>query len=695
MMPIDKIEDELLALVAVENELLFGLKSLGDGPFERIRKRQLTTSLEDVRLRKKALELVCGKISPKAAPAEEIPVALLMPADLDRTFGEAPPSTEVRDDYILRLKYDFMFFCSEMLTIKYRPGVGNTGTLTSGPFNPSFAQRQVAAVLMRGLTEDCYISLVVLKARQLGITTVLEAFFLWLLLTRKNFHYMLIIDKDDHMYTKRDIMVTWVLECHARFPDHFPEIKKREGRVIFLTNGSQLHFESAQAGNPGTSEMLHALHTSEQTKWPAGRAATVDQSVAPSVPKQGGYFVVHESTPLGIDEFYRKFQRAARKESSDLPIFLAWFLSEEYCETVDYRFKYLNDDTELQDTYFDELSNRELTLTEEQYGTRFRLSAGQILWRRNKIKSDFKGKRSEFDKEFPTTPEHAWRGSLVGFYPNDLRMRMQQFIRAPIWVGHISCVLPDVERPRAYDSYRLSWIDDAACPTVRLWERPIPNITYYVGGDVAEGKILIDDEQQPARDSTVFRVKDESGHTVATFSSQEPAEHCWLPLVLLAIYYNLAWTNVELNGPGKTLWAFFKLTRYPHNLIQPGDLALDDLVWTRVTQANRLNILTQHRALLLANPAVCPDASFQEQAGYFGQKPGSKVAAPQGQGRHDDDIFADAHAEHCRLWHRGSVVVRAPIVEDPLPLPEREEGLMLNDLYDPYDKDWEPPWPMT
>lgn len=672
---------ELKALMEIKASIEKDLKKVDRGPFGTVQRRTLNESLQDVEdriatLRKLAPESV--KVAAAGVDAN-IPSRLITPAELDRNFGPIKPVQD-KNAYIQRLRHDFIFFCQEALTIKYRPGITKSD-LTRGPLILSRAQLMVAAILLSGLTEDIFISAIILKARQLGITTVLEAFNLWQLMTVDGFHYMLIIDKDDHMYTKRDIMVEWINEVHTRFPDEFPSIKKREGRVIFLTNGSQLHFESAQAGNPGTSEMMRSLHLSEQTKWPAGRAASVGQSVVPAIPKKGGYFVINESTPLGVDDFYRQYQRAARRQSNDLPIFLPWYLSEEYYVSPDVFFSFKNDDTELQDVFFDESVNREVTLNEEQYALRYRLTKGQVLWRRDKIKTDFKGKRSEFDKEYPTTAEHAWRGSMAGFFPNELRMRLASFRRPPLWQGHVSCYNPDVERPRGFSEYTPTFVEDTVSPTVKLYARPIPGSRYYLGGDVAEGKTLLDDENQPDRDSTVFRIVDDDGVLVASFESKEPAEHCWLPMVLLAIYYNLAWVNCEKNGPGKTLWAFFKLTRYPHNLVETGDAPLDDLVWTRVTQANRLTILQMLRALLLGAPHAAPDEEFHTQAEYFGQKPGGRVAAPQGQGRHDDHIFAAAHAETMRLRFRGETIVRAPIV-DPIPAPPRPEGLTLSDLVD-------------
>lgn len=596
-------------------------------------------------------------------------------------------------DYFDQLKHDFVFFCQEMLLIKYRPGVNPKFPKGgSGPLILSPAQVMIAAVLMEALANDVFLSLVILKARQLGITTVLEAFVLFLLVTTRDRHYMLIIDKDDHMVTKRQQMIDWIEACHNKYPDLFPEIVKREGRVIFLSNGCQLHFESAQSGNPGTSEMLHILHMSEKAKWVAGRAASVDQSVAPAVPRQGGYFIFDESTPLALDEFYRKFIRAKRGESEDIPIFLPWFLSPEYA-VYDPLYSPDDTDTELQDSYFDEILNKEVLLTESQYQIRYNLTNAQMAWRRHAIKTDFKGKRREFDKEYPTTPEHAWRSSVAGFYPNDLRMKMRAFKRAPSWVGHITCKNPDVERPDFYATYRPQFVDDSVNGTVKIFSRPMSGRTYYVGGDVAEGKIIIDEDNQPDRDSTVFRVKDEEGNLCAFFESKEPAEHCWLPLLLLSLYYNEAYINVELNGPGKTLWAFFKITSYPNLMVQPGEGPLDGRVWTRVTQANRLTILTTHRGSVISNPACCPDDEFQDQTEYFGQKPGSRVAAPQGMGRHDDHIFADAHAESCRLWHMG-FDIRRPVVEDPMPKEEEKpfEGYKLRDLFDPQDEEWENPW---
>lgn len=130
-----------------------------------------------------------------------------------------------------------------------------------------------------------------------------------------------------------------------------------------------------------------ATHNSEAAFWKnaAKHMAGIGQAIA----DMEGTEVFLESTANGVgNPFHTAWQDAEAGLTEYIPVFLPWFLQTEYRRVPADDFVL---DTE-----------------EAQYATSYDLDIMQMAWRRNKIRSDFKGDISLFNQEYPASPELAF-----------------------------------------------------------------------------------------------------------------------------------------------------------------------------------------------------------------------------------------------------------------------------------------------
>ena len=95
-----------------------------------------------------------------------------------KSIKRSPPPTKAPSaNPTERLYSDFPFFCKMCLEIAYRPGLNpNAPDGGYGAFVLNEGQRKVAAVMLDQWLNDEPVRIIILKSRQLGITTLLMAF---------------------------------------------------------------------------------------------------------------------------------------------------------------------------------------------------------------------------------------------------------------------------------------------------------------------------------------------------------------------------------------------------------------------------------------------------------------------------------------------------------------------------------------
>lgn len=229
---------------------------------------------------------------------------------------------------------------------------------------------------------------IVLKGRQMGLSTYTEGRLLWRLATTKGIKGYVLA----HEQAASDNLFKMLDRYYQNLPDQIrPSLgasnakelvfDKLESRVEVATAGSK------DTGRSGTSQFMHA---SEVAFWP--NADTHMAGIGQTVADAPGTEIILESTANGTANVFHEFwQLAVAKRSDYLPVFIPWFWQLEYSRDVPAGFELTDEEAEYQ----------------EAYGA----TIGQMAWRRNKIDTDFRGDSSLFDQEYPGSPELAFASS--------------------------------------------------------------------------------------------------------------------------------------------------------------------------------------------------------------------------------------------------------------------------------------------
>ena len=163
---------------------------------------------------------------------------------------------------------------------------------------------------------------IVLKSRQLGISTLSAGYSLWLMLFHKDKNVLCIVTKQE---TAKN-MVTKVKFMYENLPSWLKVNADENNKLTLrLNNGSQIKAVSA-AGDAGRSEAVSLLLIDEaafiegiDTIW-----ASAQQTLATG----GGAIVL--STPYGTGNwFHQTWVKAEAQQNDFLPIKLPWFVHPE------------------------------------------------------------------------------------------------------------------------------------------------------------------------------------------------------------------------------------------------------------------------------------------------------------------------------------------------------------------------------
>lgn len=270
------------------------------------------------------------------------------------------------------------------------------------PFRPNRAQQQ--------FLDDLHGRNIILKARQLGFTTLIAMVWLDHALFNENQRCGIIAhDRESAEVIFRD---------KIRFAyDHLPEVLKT-GFPLKRDSASELLFahnnSSIRVGTSMRSGTIHRLHVSEYGKICAkfpDKAAEVATGSLPAVPLSG--ITVIESTAEGTEgDFYTMTKRAqgVRDEGRPLTVrdfklhFFPWWDEPGY--TLNQR------DTEL--VVMGERDTEYFNRIEGEIGRR--LTKGQRAWYVSTRDTDFQGKEERMWQEYPSTEKEAFQKSTEGVY---------------------------------------------------------------------------------------------------------------------------------------------------------------------------------------------------------------------------------------------------------------------------------------
>ena len=281
-----------------------------------------------------------------------------------------------------KCKDDFEFYADRCLKIRTKEGA-----LKSLKLNK--AQKYIHERLEKQLTETGKIRANILKGRQQGCSTYIEARFYWKATHRKGVRAFILTHEDEA--TKN------LFEMAQRYHDHNnPLLKPSTG----ATNAKELYFDVLDSGyrvgtartkGTGRSGTFQYFHGSEVAFW--AHAEEHAKGVLQAIPDSPGTEAVRESTANGVGNyFHQQWKAAERREGEYINIFIPWFWQDEYRKDAQDDFCPTDEEQALIDQYS--------------------LDKEQISWRRQKILDlSVNGADGEasFKQEYPCNAAEAFQ----------------------------------------------------------------------------------------------------------------------------------------------------------------------------------------------------------------------------------------------------------------------------------------------
>ena len=381
---------------------------------------------------------------------------------------------------------------------------------------------------------------IVLKARQMGLSTYTEA-LIFANTTTKKFVNSLIIAHEDKATQNLFNMSKLYYE---ELPDVLRPMKKYSNEKALVFE-NPINDESEKKKNPGLrsritvatagtaesgrSATIHNLHVSELAFFPDPERSMT--ALLQSVPDTEDSLVVVESTANGVgDYFHKMWGQAVRGENEFIPIFLPWFIDPTYSREFRTEAEKQQFIEEVNTTSLDMDGN--IIHTEEfELKEKFDLTYEQLNWRKYTIRNKCNGDIEIFHQEYPSTPEEAF---IASGRPKFSVSALKKYMKLK------------KKGKRGYleeKGSRIEFIPDEK-GYIEVWEEPIPGKYYAIGADVAEG--LSDGDYSCAI------VGDSNFETVAMWHGHIDPDLYGDELYKLAKYYNDAYLGVENNNHGLT-----------------------------------------------------------------------------------------------------------------------------------------------
>jgi len=392
-------------------------------------------------------------------------------------------------------------------------------------------QTYVMNEIAKGLEEDIHF-FVILKGRQLGITTISLALDLYWHFMHPGLQGTLTTDTEEN----RDMFRTTLAMYMDGLPKEFKiPILAHNRNQLSLKNRSRIFYQVAglrAKGSLGRGKAITYLHGTETSSWGDEEGlASLLASLAETNPDR---LYTFESTARGFNMFHDMYT-TAKKARTQRAIFCGWWRNELYS---------LDPEGQTYKVYWDgKLTGEEKEWVRDikkLYGVE--INSRQIAWWRWKMLEGIKDDSLMY-QEFPPTEDYAFVMTGTSFFSNArCTDAMKKLKKVP------------------YESYRYSFgvnFQDTEVlksterlATLKVWEEPVDTAYYVIGADPAYGS----SDWADRFCIQVLRVYADGLEQVASFATSEmnTYQFAWVIAHLAGAYKNST-LNLEINGPGQAV----------------------------------------------------------------------------------------------------------------------------------------------
>ncbi len=498
------------------------------------------------------------------------------------------------------------------------------------PFKLNQPQCKLYEAIRRQAAAGKPVRVIILKARQMGFSTLTEAMIFKRTSTKRNITSAIVAHQSEATNNLFEMSKRFYSELP---PQMQPEKKASNAKeLVFNTDGntglnSRIKVFTAGGDGIGRSDTLQNLHISELAFWPGDVKATMT-GLMQAVPQNPDTMVIIESTANGFDYFKKLWDSAVAGESDYIPVFCAWWELDEYRRQPEPDFK--------------------ATKEEEEIRAVYKLDDAQISWRRWAIKNLCGGDIEQFRQEYPACPEEAFitTGKCV-------------FDKAAL-TARLAVLQPPLRR--VCFTYRISgetliytgMQDDERGPVV-IYDEPRPGVPYVLGGDTAGDGC----------DNFAGQVLDNTtGAQAAVLCQKFDEDEYARQMMCLGYYYNTALLGIEVNFstfPVKECTRLGYPAQYTREAVDTYTGKLQRKFGFRTDSRTRPELIAELVQMARDAPENLRDAATIREMLVFVKNERGRAEAMQGE--HDDLVMALGIANRIRSQQSSVIRVQDTIEE--------------------------------
>lgn len=461
------------------------------------------------------------------------------------------------------------------------------------------------------------ISLLILKGRQQGFTTVVTALQLAYSITRRNFQGFTLADKSDNSEA--------IFQNKAKFPyGQLPEVLKPTEK---FNNRKQLLFEKINSSwavdtatkDVGRSRTVNFFHGSECAFWKDG-IAPIQGALGEAFTKN--CIKIYESTANGYNDYQKMWDSGVH-----INCFYEWWKTKEY--TIRFRNDEMMQDFLQQiDTKKGWIWDRLRWLRDEKH-----LEPEQLFWYWNKY--DKYLDKDLIKQEYPCTPHEAFLLSGKNVFDTEVILARLTRLPKPLKVGYFAY---------DYDGLRITnvrWVNDRF-GYIKIYQLPnTPAVTKYcIGGDTAGD----------GSDSFTGHVLDaRTGVQVAHLKHQFDSDQYTRQMYCLGLYFKWALIGIEANFDSYPIKELQRLG-YPNQYVRTTQDTYtgktEKRFGFRTTSLTRPTAISRLVEIVREHCDTINDRETLEELLTITRNEKGRIEAPEG--GHDDDMMGLAIAHEIR-----------------------------------------------
>jgi len=537
------------------------------------------------------------------------------------------------------------------------------------PFEINHIQMEIERTIARLKAEGKEVKLIILKARQEGVTTYFQGRMIHKCSQKSNANALIVAHRSDSTSTifekakdmndflPADIKPLQRASNATELVYHTPTNYKGKEKGL----NSKIRVQTAGTAGIGRGDTFDMVHLSEFAFWQGSDENSPKNQLSgilEAIPTGADAELIIESTANGMNDFKDEWDRAVAGESSFTPLFFPWHVHEEY--TTDFR------SYEEKEKFMANMSPYELWLFNDR-----KLPLERVHWWHNKLK-DKGGDVALMKQENPSTAEEAFIMSGTPVFNNDkvvqrIAILREDYKKNPYKQGYFTWQWNNDKHKDFIKDDTIDFVESDTKNYVRIYEQPITSRPYVIGGDTkGEGT-----------DAYGASVIDNKTHKrVATLQMYVNHSHPYThQIYALGRFYNNALVGIEINfntGPIDELDRLDYPNQYQRTRYDSFIKGYQDKYGWKTDRTTRPLIIDNEIKSVEEKISLFTDIpTLQEMLTFMYDSNGRPDAVS---GKHDDLLMSDMIANEIKSQQTTGVVIDTEDINiESLPKDYRED----------------------